>query len=167
MHPKWNAYIYIYIFLFLRRCTGRLFRFMLLQRAIESPSDQHNEETVYRRRKLWIAFVLRSRSCRLRGRLSNGNVAEWTKSTTKGPNERSSSIKGDQGANDDTPLVQRGCTRAHRCCTYPYRGDPQEGDKTRAKSRVWHTYLIAHATHTYTLTHYANHSKFIAETFKS
>lgn len=144
-----------------------LFRFLLLlQRVIESLTYQHNEETVYRRRKLWIAFVLRSRSCRLRGRLSNGNVAEWTKSTTKGMNGRSSSIKGDQGAKDDTPLVQRGCTRASYS-TSTYLDAHFRREIKRAKSRVWHTHLIAHATHTYTLTHYANHSKFIAETFKS
>jgi len=101
---------------------------MLLQRAIELPTYQHNEETVYRRRKLWIAFVLRSRSCRVRGRLSNGNVAEWTKSTTKGTNGRSSSINGDQGANDDTSLVQRGCTRA-LCSTY--LGALQERENAR------------------------------------
>lgn len=155
---------------FIWRCTERLFRFMLLQRVIESPTYQHNEETVYCRRKLWIAFVLRSRFCRLRSRLSNGNVAEWTKSTTKGTNGWSSSIKEDQGAKDNTPLVQRGCTRAS-CCTYISTSLKREREREmkRAKSRVRHTHLIAHATHmySYVLTHYANHSKFIAETFKS
>lgn len=76
----------------------------------------------------------------------------------------------DQGGSRGQRRHAFGAKRMHTCialCTYPYRGDPQEGDKTRAKSRVWHTYLIAHATHTYTLTHYANHSKFIAGTFKS
>lgn len=162
MHPKWNTYKIFFIW----RCTERLFHFMLLQRAIESSTYQHNEETVYHRRKLWIAFVLRSRFCRRRGRLSNGNVAEWTKSTTKGTNGRSSSIKGDQGADDDAPLVQRGCTRA-TYITSTYLGAPQERDKTCEKPSMAHSLNCTGYAHVYTLTHYANHSKFIAETFKS
>lgn len=140
---------YTWDFFYMKMHKKGIFRFMLLQRVIESLTDQHNEETVYRRRKLWIAFVLvRSRSCRLRGRLSNGNVAEWTKSTTKGMNGRSSSIKRDQGAKDDTPLVQRGCT----CASYStstYLDAPQERDKTREKPSMAHSLNCTRYAHVY------------------
>lgn len=117
---------------FLERFTGGLFRFMLLQRPIESPADRYNEETVYRRRKLWIAFV-QSRSLAFlqtpKCGVSNGNVAEWAKSITKGTNGRSSSIKGDQGVNDDTPLLQRGRSARATCLHIPRvaRGVLQRG----------------------------------------
>jgi len=59
-----------------------------------------------------------------------------------------------------------GAKRMHPCIVQHVSRRPS-GERKRAKSQVWHTHLIAHATHTYKLTHYANHSKFIAETFKS
>lgn len=47
---------------------------------------------------------------------------------------------------------------------HPRIADGPSGEIKRAKSQVRHTYLIAHG---YALTHYANHSGFIAGTFKS
>lgn len=142
MHSKWNE-----IFLY----GGRLFRFMLLQRAIESASGSTlREKTVYHRRKLWIAFAPRSRCCRLR-------AAGYQKRQCRRMNEkyhkgagrtRLIDHGGSRGQRRHAFAVKRRCTRASSRA-HPH-GVPQERDKSaREKPSIRHTYLIARDTHTY------------------
>lgn len=123
---------HIWDFFFIWRCTGRLFRFMLLQRAIESSTYQHNEETVYRRRKLWIAFVLRSRSCRLQGY-----------QTAMSPNERKVSQRGRTDEAHRSRGI-KGRTTIRLWCKEDAHVPrisalPQERDKTREKPSMAHS----------------------------
>lgn len=56
--------------------------------------------------------------------------------------------QGGSRGNDDTPLVQRGCTRASYS-TSTYLGAPQERDKTREKPSMAHSLNCTRYAHVY------------------
>jgi len=166
MHPKWNPNFFFSVFTKMHRKAISLY----VVTKGDWATDQHNEETVYCRRKLWIAFVPRSRFLQTPG----------IKRQCRRMNEKYH--KGDER----TKLIDQGGSRGQRrhafaakrmhTCTVLHVSPPSRPavlaaslrrEIKRAKSRVWHTYLIAKATHTYTLTYYVNHEEFIVGTFKS
>lgn len=158
-----------FFFLFLRKCTERLFRFMLLQRAIERRINTTRKLfTVVGNFELHLCHDLAS--CRLPG--IKRQCRRMNEKYHKG-DERTKHI--DQGGSRGQRRHAFAAKRMHTCIVLHISLPPSplciatslRREIKRAKSRVWHTYLIAQATHTYTLTYYVNHGEFIVGTFKS
>lgn len=108
-------------------------------------TDQHNEGTVYRRRKLWIAFVPRSRFLQTPG--IKRQCRRMNEKYHKGDGRTELIDQGGSRGQRRHAFAAKEYAHVHRAAHFtplppspraPYRGVPQERDKTREKPSMAH-----------------------------